>query len=171
MRTLRSAWTAKEKNEVPKHLSNSDGAAIGCQELHKRAGRLCLHHWGSSCWSMPPASAHLAKAKPCSVGRVTCARSSYYCTAASKPAGEAHLNLVHELHGLDDADCLPLGDLVALLAEGRLPRRGRAVHRPGHWRRHLCSQRAAPSKASTGTVRAAKQPLMRTPRCKLQACM
>ena len=45
---------------------------------------------------------------------------------------QAHLNLVHQLHGLNDAHGLPAGDPVALLDEDSLARGGAPVEGPRH---------------------------------------
>lgn len=52
---------------------------------------------------------------------------------------QTHLNLVHELHGLNDTDSLALADLVPLLAEGGLPGGGGPVETACHWAGHLHS--------------------------------
>jgi hypothetical protein len=48
-----------------------------------------------------------------------------------------HLYFIHELHCLNDANCLPLGDLVSLLAEGGLSRGGGSVEAACHGGCHL----------------------------------
>ena len=51
----------------------------------------------------------------------------------------AYLDLIHELHGLNDADSLALSDLVPLLTEVGLPRSGGPVEATSHGRGHLHS--------------------------------
>ena len=48
-----------------------------------------------------------------------------------------YLNLIHELHSLNDADSLTLGDFVPFLAEGGLSRGWRPVEAACHGRCHL----------------------------------
>lgn len=67
-----------------------------------------------------------------------------------------HLNFIHQFHSLNDADCLALGDLVSLLAEGGLSRSRRSVEAACHGRCHLQKITHSPSVCSI-TCRCCKQ--------------
>ena len=109
------------------HLAGCDWGAILCQELHKGSAGVSLHGQ-TQVMPLPPCPpASNLWQRPCPIHEANCMLASSGSDAAWTQTlifgvhkGRAcrqilHLNLVHELHGLNDADGLALGDFVALL--------------------------------------------------------